>query len=56
MGNAYDAKGDRERALGAYKRAQQTGDIYDNAQDAAVGFIEEAFNPRSKEGDDFAVN
>jgi hypothetical protein len=56
MGNAYDAKGDRERALGAYKRAQQTGDTYDNAQDAAVGFIEEAFNPRSKEGDDLAVN
>ena len=34
MGNAYDAKGDRNRAVAAYKRAQGLGDDYDNAQDA----------------------
>ena len=34
MGNAYDAKGDRNRAVAAYKRAEALGDNYDNAQDA----------------------
>jgi len=52
MGNAYDSKGDRERAVAAYKRAQQIGDPYDNAQEAAVKFMEEPFDPRSKDDDE----
>jgi tetratricopeptide (TPR) repeat protein len=34
MGNAYDAKGDRPRAVAAYKRAENSGENYDNVQDA----------------------
>lgn len=46
MGNAYDAKGDRTRAVAAYKRAEQIGDKYDNAQDAVVKYLANPFDPR----------
>lgn len=49
MGNAYDAKGDRTRANGAYKRAETIGDNYDNAQDAVKRFQASPFDPKAKD-------
>lgn len=46
MGNAYDAKGDRTRAVAAYKRAEQIGDTYDDAQSAVEKFLAEPYDPR----------
>jgi aminopeptidase N len=46
MGNAYDAKGDRTRAVAAYKRAEALGDNYDNAQDAVKRFMATPFDPK----------
>ena len=48
MGNAYDSKGDRDRAVAAYKRAEQIGDTYDNAQKAVTQYLGTAFDPRSQ--------
>jgi tetratricopeptide (TPR) repeat protein len=48
MGNAYDAKGDRPRAVAAYKRAENLGDNYDNAQDAAKKYQATPFDPKEK--------
>ena len=49
MGNAYDAKGDRVRATGAYKRAQQMGDDYDKAQDAVKRYQATPYDPKEKQ-------
>ncbi len=49
MGNAYDAKGDRTRAVAAYKRAEQIGDTYDNAQNAVEKFLASPYDPKSKQ-------
>ena len=49
MGNAYDAKGDRTRAVAAYKRAEALGDDYDNAQDAVKKYMATPYDPRQKE-------
>jgi tetratricopeptide (TPR) repeat protein len=46
MGNAYDAKGDRARAVAAYKRAEGLGDNYDNAQDAVKKFQSTPYDPK----------
>lgn len=46
MGNAYDAKGDRARAVSAYGRAQNSGDNYDNAQDAVKRYQATPYDPR----------
>ncbi|MEO8648056.1 MAG: M1 family aminopeptidase [Acidobacteriota bacterium] len=46
MGNAYDAKGDRSRAVAAYKRASDLGDDYDNAQDAVKRYQATPFDPK----------
>ena len=46
MGNAYDAKGDRNRAVAAYKRAAGLGDNYDNAQDAVKKFMATPYDPK----------
>ncbi|MEQ1646912.1 MAG: tetratricopeptide repeat protein, partial [Pyrinomonadaceae bacterium] len=46
MGNAYDAKGDRTRAVAAYKRAEDLGDNYDNAQDAIKKYQATPFDPK----------
>lgn len=46
MGNAYDAKGDRTRAVAAYKRAEGLGDNYDNAQDMVKKYMATAFDPK----------
>lgn len=48
MGNAYDAKGDRNRAVAAYKRAQITDDNYDNAQDIVKKYLANPFDPKDK--------
>lgn len=48
MGNAYDAKGDRTRAVAAYKRAENLGDNYDNAQDFVKKYLANPFDPREK--------
>lgn len=49
MGNAYDAKGDRTRAVAAYKRAQALGDNYDNAQDAVKKYQASPYDPKEKQ-------
>ena len=49
MGNAYDSKGDRARAVGAYKRAENLGDNYDNAQDAVRKYLATAYDPKEKQ-------
>jgi aminopeptidase N len=46
MGNAYDAKGDRTRAMAAYKRAEVLGDNYDNAGDAIKKFMATPYDPK----------
>ncbi len=49
MGNAYDAKGDRTRAVAMYKRAETLGDDYNNAQDAVKKYQATPYDPREKE-------
>lgn len=46
-GNAYDARGDRERAVAEYHKALQTGSNYDNAQKTAQKFINTPFDPKA---------
>ena len=46
MGNAYDAKGDRNRAVSAYKRAADMGDNYDNAQEAVKRYQATPYDPK----------
>jgi hypothetical protein len=48
MGNAYDGKGDRTRAVAAYKRAETIGDDYDKAQDAVKKYMANPYDPREK--------
>ena len=48
MGNACDAKGDRARAVAAYKRAQDLGDNYDNAQEAVKRYQATPYDPKDK--------
>jgi hypothetical protein len=49
MGNAYDSKGDRNRAVSAYKQAEKSGDEYDNAQDAVKKYLANPFDPKDKQ-------
>ncbi len=49
MGNAYDAKGDRTRAVAAYKRAENLGDNYDNAQEAVKKYQATPYDPKEKQ-------
>ncbi|HKP71119.1 MAG TPA: M1 family aminopeptidase [Pyrinomonadaceae bacterium] len=46
MGNAYDAKGDRNRAVAAYKRAADLNDNYDSAQDAVKRYQATPYDPK----------
>jgi tetratricopeptide (TPR) repeat protein len=48
-GNAYDAQGDRTRAVAEYNKAIQTGINHDNAQSIAKEFIEHPYDPRRLE-------
>ncbi|MBC7899607.1 MAG: tetratricopeptide repeat protein [Saprospiraceae bacterium] len=49
MGNAYDAKGDRGRAVAAYKRAEGLGDNYDNAHEAIKRYQATPYDPKEKQ-------
>ena len=44
---AYDAMGDRARAVNEYKKAVQLGDNYDNAQKVAQRYIATPFDPKA---------
>ena len=55
MGNAYDAKGDRARAVAAYKRAEGLGDNYDNAQEAVKKFQETPYDPKNSDNKTTAI-
>jgi aminopeptidase N len=46
-GNAYDAKGDRGKAVNEYQKALQAGSNYDNAQAVAKKFIATPFDPKA---------
>jgi aminopeptidase N len=46
-GNAYDAQGDRNRAVNEYNKAVQTGITYDNAPQAARAFLATPYDPRA---------
>src|SRR6476659_7269488 len=46
-GNAYDAKGERERARSEYNKAVQTGIDYDNAQAVAKKYLATPYDPKA---------
>ena len=46
-GNAYDARGDRGKAVNEYQKAIQAGSNYDNAQAVAKKFIGTPFDPKA---------
>jgi aminopeptidase N len=46
-GNAYDAKGERERAVAEYKKAVQSGIDYDNAQAVAKKYLASPYDPKA---------
>jgi tetratricopeptide (TPR) repeat protein len=46
-GNAYDAKGERNRAVAEYNKAVQSGINYDNAQAVAKKFLATAYDPKA---------
>jgi aminopeptidase N len=46
-GNAYDAKGERNRAVAEYQKAVQSGIDYDNAQATAKKFLASPYDPKA---------
>jgi tetratricopeptide (TPR) repeat protein len=46
-GNAYDAKGERNRAVAEYQKAVQSGIDYDNAQAAAKKYLASPYDPKA---------
>jgi aminopeptidase N len=46
-GNAYDAKGERERARSEYNKAIQSGIDYDNAQAVAKKYLATPYDPKA---------
>jgi tetratricopeptide (TPR) repeat protein len=46
-GNAYDAKGERNRAVGEYNKAVTSGINYDNALTVAKKFLATPFDPKA---------
>ncbi len=46
-GNAYDAKGERIRAVAEYNKAVQSGINYDNAQAVAKKFLATPYDPKA---------
>ncbi|MDQ3917746.1 MAG: tetratricopeptide repeat protein [Acidobacteriota bacterium] len=46
-GNAYDAMGDRARAVNEYKQAVDAGSDFDNAQKAAQEYLKTPFDPKA---------
>ncbi len=49
LGNAYDGRGDRTRAVDQYNRAIDTGISYDNAAAAAKRYLATPYNPRDEQ-------
>jgi aminopeptidase N len=47
MGNAYDARGDRARAVNEYKKAVESGIDFDNAQRVAQDFLKTPYDPKT---------
>jgi aminopeptidase N len=47
-GNAYDAKGERNRAVLEYQKAVQSGIDYDNAQAVAKKYLATPFDPKAQ--------
>jgi aminopeptidase N len=48
LGNAYDAQGDRTRAMAAYGRAERLGDNYDNTQEPIKKYQGQPYDPREE--------
>jgi aminopeptidase N len=48
-GNAYDARGDRAKAVNEYQKAVQAGSDYDNAQAVAKKYIATPYDPKAPE-------
>ena len=46
-GNAYDAKGERNRAVAEYNKAVQSGIDYDNAQAVAKRYLATPYDPKA---------
>jgi hypothetical protein len=46
-GNAYDAQGERSRAVSEYNKAVQSGITYDNAQATAKKFLATPYDPKA---------
>ncbi|HEY0547668.1 MAG TPA: M1 family aminopeptidase [Pyrinomonadaceae bacterium] len=46
-GNAYDARGERARAIAEYHEAEKSGENYDNAQVAAKKFLANPYDPKT---------
>jgi len=49
-GNAYDAKGNRERAVSEYNKAVQSGINYDDAMAVAKKFLATPYDPKAQTG------
>lgn len=47
-GNAYDAKGERNRAVAEYNKAVESGIDYDNAQAIAKKFLASPYDPKAQ--------
>jgi len=47
MGNAYDAKGDRARAVNEYRKAVESDNDFDNAQKVAKTYLETPYDPKA---------
>lgn len=50
-GNAYDAKGERQRAVSEYNKAVQSGIDYDNAQAAAKKYLATPYDPKASQAE-----
>jgi Tfp pilus assembly protein PilF len=48
-GNAYDAQGERIRAVSEYNKAVQSGITYDNAQATAKKFLATPYDPKANQ-------
>ena len=48
-GNAYDAKGERNRAVAEYQKAVQSGIDYDNAQAVAKKYLATPYDPKAEQ-------
>ena len=54
-GNAYDARGERARAVAEYNKAVQTGINYDSSQAVAKKFLATPFDPRAQQAQESTV-